>query len=70
MAVNSSRSQSESLRHGATDGKYRDARPNTEVVPGMGDEIMKQNRSGLHPYWNYDYVNQELPLEQRVVPGG
>ena len=37
MAVNSSRSMNESLNNGATDGKYRKARPNTEVIPGNGD---------------------------------
>lgn len=69
MAVNSSRSQSVSLREGGTDGKYRKARPNTEVIPGTGDEIMRQNRSHLHPPMNYGFVTQEMPLDQRVVPG-
>ena len=33
MAVNSSRSMNKSLDEGATDGKYRKVRPDTEVGP-------------------------------------
>jgi hypothetical protein len=61
MAVNKSRSENASLLEGATDGKYRKARPNTTVAPGMGDQLVKQDRSGLHPYWNYGFVNSETP---------
>jgi hypothetical protein len=59
MATNETRSLNESLNNGATDGKYRKVRPNTEVDPGMGDEIVRANRRDLHPYWNYDYIDQE-----------
>ena len=59
MAVNSSRSENESLLEGATDGKYRKRRPNTEVQRGLGDEKVQQNRAGLHPYFNYGFINSE-----------
>ena len=68
MSVNSSRSQTRSMREGATDGKYRKVRPDTEVAPMTGDEVMRVNRSHLHPPFNYDFVAQEMPLEQRVIP--
>lgn len=67
MATNESRSLNESLNEGSTDGKYRKVRPNTEVDPGMGDEIMRANRRALNPYWNYDYIDQEAPAQ--VNPG-
>lgn len=69
MAVNTSRSENVELQEGATDGKYRKARPNTVVSPGTGDEIMRRNREHLHPPWNYGYPNQEIPLPQRALPG-
>lgn len=59
MAVNESRSLNGSLNEGATDGKYRKVRPNTTVAAGMGDQIMRANRSDLNPYWNYDFIEQE-----------
>lgn len=59
MAVNNSRSNNSSLEEGATDGKYRKVRPNTEVAVGTGDDIMLANRRGLNPYWNYDFIDQE-----------
>jgi hypothetical protein len=67
MAVNISRSQSADMLEGATDGKYRKRRPNTTVTPGMGDQKVVQNRAGLHPYYNYGYINQESP--DKVNPG-
>lgn len=67
MAVNQSRSENDSLLEGATDGKYRKARPNTTVQPGMGDQTVKANRAGLHPYWNYGFSNSEDP--NKVNPG-
>ena len=67
MAVNISRSQNADMLQGATDGKYRKRRPNTTVAPGMGDQTVVANRSGLNPYWNYDYINQEAP--SKVNPG-
>lgn len=70
MAVNSSRSQTRSLREGATDGKYRKRRPDTEVIAGQGDAETMLNRQHLHPPMNYGFVNQEIPLDQREVPAG
>ena len=67
MTVNNSRSRVEGLEEGATDGKYRKRRPNTEVQRGMGDEAVQQNRSGLHPYMNYGFINSEDPT--KVNPG-
>jgi hypothetical protein len=67
MTVNNSRSQNESLNEGATDGKYRKRRPNTEVIPGDGDQTVVQNRAGLHPYMNYGFINSEEP--SKVNPG-
>ena len=70
MAVNMSRSMNADLADGCTDGKYRKARPNTTVAPGTGNEKTMQNRSGLHPWWNYGYPTTEEPTAQRVNPGG
>lgn len=67
MTVNNSRSRVESLDNGATDGKYRKRRPNTEVQRGLGDEKVVQNRAGLHPYFNYGFINSEDP--NKVNPG-
>lgn len=67
MAVNKSRSENDSLLEGATDGKYRKRRPNTTVQAGMGDQTVQQNRAGLHPYWNFGFINSEDP--SKVNPG-
>jgi hypothetical protein len=67
MTVNNSRSQNASLNEGATDGKYRKRRPNTEVIPGLGDQTVVQNRADLHPYMNYGFINSEEP--SKVNPG-
>lgn len=67
MAVNSSRSMNADLREGATDGKYRKARPNTTVAPGMGDELVKQERATLHPFYSYGFINSESPAPDRVT---
>jgi len=67
MTVRKVRSENASLAEGATDGKYRKRRPNTEVAPGMGDQKVIQNRAGLHPYWNYGFINSEEP--NKVNPG-
>lgn len=67
MAIKKTRSNNASLSEGTTDGKYRKVRPNTEVDPGMGDEIVLANRRGLHPYWNYDFIDQEAAT--KVEPG-
>jgi hypothetical protein len=73
MAVNSSRSQTRSLREGATDGKYRKVRPDTEVIPGMGDAETRLNRSALlvgEYEADHGRVVDEIPLDQREVPAG
>jgi hypothetical protein len=61
------KSLNESIKEGATDGKYRKVRPNTTTAPGTGEDIVLANRRGLHPYWNYDFIDQETP--NKVVPG-
>jgi len=67
MTVNASRSQNASLLEGATDGKYRKRRPNTTVIPGMGDQDVVKNRAGLHPYMNYGFINSEEPSKVNPV---
>lgn len=67
MAVNQSRSLNGDMTEGATDGKYRKRRPNTTVQQGMGDQTVQANRSGLHPYMNYGFINSEEP--NKVNPG-
>ena len=70
MATNESRSLNTSLNDGATDGKYRKVRPNTTVAdPSTGDDIMRANRSGLHPYWNYDFIEQEATVKVNPLSG-
>jgi len=61
------RSMADALKDGATDGKYRKARPNTTVYPGDGDDLTRRDRADLHPFWNYGLINQEAP--DKVVPG-
>ena len=61
------KSLNNSAKEGATDGKYRKVRPNTTVAPGTGEDIMLANRRALHPYWNYDFIDQEAP--SKVAPG-
>ena len=68
MTVRKARSESASLVEGTTDGKYRKRRPNTELDPGMGDELVVKNRAGLHPYMNYGFINSEEPA--KVNPAG
>lgn len=68
MTVRKARSENASLEVGATDGKYRKRRPNTEIDPGMGDQLVVKNRAGLHPYMNYGFVNSEETTQ--VNPGG
>jgi hypothetical protein len=55
------------MNEGATDGKYRKRRPNTNVAPGMGDQTVVKNRADLHPYMNYGFINSEEPT--KVNPG-
>lgn len=68
MATNESRSLNQSMVDGATDGKYRKARPNTTVAAGTGDEIIAANRNGLHPFYNYGFANSEEA--NKVNPAG
>lgn len=65
--MNRSRSMNASLDNGATDGKYRKVRPDTEVVDGHGDTVTRTQRSTLHPFWNYGPVTQESST--KVNPG-
>ena len=67
MTVNNSRSQNASLDEGASDGKYRKRRPNTTVIPGLGDQTVVRERAGLHPYMNYGFINSEEAA--KVNPG-
>jgi hypothetical protein len=67
MAVNSSRSMNKSLTDGATDGKYRKARPDTEVMAGSGSEVTEANRQSLNPFFNYGFTTTEAP--NKVNPG-
>jgi hypothetical protein len=69
MAVNTSRSMNKSLAEGATDGKYRKVRPNTEVVDIQGHEKLVDDRQSLHPFFGYGFTTSEYPTEARVVPG-
>lgn len=70
MAVNTSRSMNAGLKAGATDGKYRKIRPNTEVSQHTGEEEMLDNRQMLHPFYGYGFVTSEVPENQMVNPGG
>lgn len=69
MAVNTSRSMNASLKEGATDGKYRKVRPNTEVVDHEGHEKTVDDRQSLNPFFGYGFITSEYPAEARVVPG-
>jgi hypothetical protein len=69
MAVNTSRSMNESLHEGATDGKYRKVRPDTEVLDLKGHEDTTNNRQGLHPFFGYGFSTSEFPADARVNPG-
>ena len=33
------------------------------VAPGTGEDLTLANRRGLHPYWNYDFIDQEAPTK-------
>ena len=69
MAVNISRSMHGGLLSGATDGKYRKARPDTEVANDHGDAATERDRQTLHPWYNYGYVTNEFTESQQIVPG-
>lgn len=64
MAVNNSRSMNADLREGATDGKYRKARPDTTLAdPRNGEGVAKvaAERSTLHPFAGYGFITSETP---------
>lgn len=66
MTVNSSRSMNAGLKEGVTDGKYRKARPNTEVDTSNPLSYMTANeRKYLNPFQGYGYINTELPPQER-----
>jgi hypothetical protein len=65
MTVNSSRSMNQSLDAGATDGKYRKSRPDTEVT--MDSAPTEANRQTLHPFYGYGFQTSEYPA--KVNPG-
>lgn len=69
MAVNTSRSMTSSLKEGSTDGSYRKARPDTEVIAGAGSEETLNLRQSLHPFQGYGFVTSEYPFEAMVNPG-
>lgn len=69
MAVNTSRSMNDSLNEGATDGKYRKVRPNTEVGDNDGNEKTLDNRQTLHPFYGYGFITSEVPDDSKVNPG-
>jgi hypothetical protein len=69
MAVNTSRSMNASLKEGATDGKYRKARPNTEVIDHDGNEKTMDNRQSLNPFFGYGFLTSEYPSDAQVNPG-
>lgn len=69
MAVNTSRSMNASLDEGATDGKYRKVRPDTEVMDHDGHEKTLDNRQTLHPFFGYGFATSEAPAASKVNPG-
>ena len=63
MAVNSSRSMNKSLDEGATDGKYRKVRPDTEVIAGLGDEQTVSKVMGdIITMINKSYPDKQIPM--------
>jgi hypothetical protein len=69
MAVNTSRSMNAGLHEGATDGKYRKIRPDTEVADYEGDEKTLNNKQTLHPFYGYGFATSEYPSYNMVNPG-
>lgn len=64
MTVNSSRSMNADLREGATDGRYRKARPDTslsEIRNAEGVAHTMRERASLHPFAGYGFINTEAP---------
>jgi hypothetical protein len=69
MAVNTSRSMNASLNAGASDGKYRKVRPDTEVLDVEGNEKTLDNRQSLNPFYGYGFITSEFPDDAKVNPG-
>jgi hypothetical protein len=69
MAVNTSRSMTQSLKEGSTDGKYRKIRPDTEVGDISGHELTLDNKQTLHPFFGYGFATSEYPDAAKVNPG-
>jgi hypothetical protein len=63
---NESRSLNQSIVEGATDGKYRKARPNTTPSPASAETLA--NRRTLHADYGYGYATAETGA--KVSPGG
>lgn len=64
MAVNSSRSMNADLREGATDGRYRKARPDTSLSEPLNYEGVQntmRERASLHAFAGYGFANSEAP---------
>ena len=61
MSVLRFRSLTDALNEGSTDGKYRKVRPDTNVYPGDGGDLVIRERAGLHPFMNYGFLTQEYP---------
>jgi hypothetical protein len=59
----------ESLAEGATDGKYRKVRPDTQVLDVDGNEKTLDNRQTLNPFHGYGFVTSEYPDSDKVNPG-
>lgn len=59
------KSRNAALDKGSTDGKYKDPRPNTEVAPHMGEEIMRANRRDLLE----EIYDQKQYAQAKVNPG-
>jgi hypothetical protein len=55
-----------SLSDGATDGKYRKVRPDTEANV-MNTSATLANRQSLHPFYGYGFITSEYP--SKVNPG-
>lgn len=68
MAVNSTRSQNTSLAEGATDGKYRKIRPDTELYSTYGASLTMLDKSHLSQFW-YGTAAQQIPDKTMAVPG-
>jgi hypothetical protein len=66
MAVNTSRSLVGSLHNGMSDGSYRRARPDTEVIPGLSDTAVRHDLFEKF----YGPLTQEIPQGQRELPDG